>query len=393
MTAASGFRARALVVAYDFPPHAAIGTMRTLRVVRELDARGWQVTVLTGDPSAYLPGTPIDRALLERVPPGVRVIAAGAIRPWDRVQSVARSILRPGRPVEASAAETRPKAAAAPAAQKKGAALRPLAALSDLIDAALSIPDRESGWIVPALTKGVLKQLGASKPDVIYSSSPPWSGQLVAAGLKAVLRRPWVTDFRDPWSRAPWRGDRYQFALRAAAALERAIVRRADRIVFVAAGNRDDFAAHYGASIASKFDVVSNGCDPAEFDALRGTVAPAPDGPFVLLHAGSLYAGRTPVPLLNAVARAIADGRIQRDRFRLRFLGVNALKGVDLAGTCQALGIGDVVEFLPRVKRDESLRAMMTASGLLLLQPGHTVSVPGKVYRIPGRRAADFRDR
>ncbi len=120
--------------------------------------------------------------------------------------------------------------------------------------------------------------------------------------------------------------------------------------MFVAAGNRDDFAAHYGASIASKFDVVSNGCDPAEFDALRGTVAPAPDGPFVLLHAGSLYAGRTPVPLLNAVARAIAGGRIQRDRFRLRFLGVNALKGVDLAGTCQALGLGDVVEFLPRVK-------------------------------------------
>ncbi len=204
--------------------------------------------------------------------------------------------------------------------------------MSDLIDAALSIPDRESGWILPALTKGVLRQLGASKPDVIYSSSPPWSGQLVAAGLKAVLRRPWVTDFRDPWSRAPWRGDRYEFALRAAARLERAIVRRADRIVFVASGNRDDFAAHYGAAIAAKFDVVPNGCDPAEFDALRGTVAPAPGGPFVLLHAGSLYAGRTPVPLLNAVARAIADGRIQRERFRLRFLGVNALKGVDLAG-------------------------------------------------------------
>ena len=100
----------------------------------------------------------------------------------------------------------------------------------------------------------------------------------------------------------------------------------------------------------------------------------------MLLHAGSLYAGRTPVPLMRAIAQAIDRGGIRRDHFRLRFLGVNALKGVDLASTSRELGIEDVVEFVPRVPRNESLRAMMGASALLLLQPGHAVSVPGKVY-------------
>lgn len=132
-----GSRRRVLVVAYAFPPHAAIGTMRTLRVVRQLHARGWDLTVLTGDPASYVPSTPVDMALLERVPGEVRIVRAGAMR--------------------------------------------------------------------------------------------------------------------------------------AAAVLERFVVRRANRIVFVAAANRDDFAAHYRATVASKFDVVPNGCDsPSRVRTLTG---------------------------------------------------------------------------------------------------------------------------
>jgi glycosyltransferase involved in cell wall biosynthesis len=253
-----------------------------------------------------------------------------------------------------------------------------LAGAKDVVDAALSIPDRESGWLLPAWSTGVWDRLRAEPPDVIYSSAPPWTGQLVAAGLKAALRRPWLADFRDPWARAPWRGDRYRFAMRTAAALERFVVRRADRIVFVAGGNMRDFAAHYGAEAAQRFHLVPNGCDPAEFDAIERTPAPV-DAPHVMLHAGSLYAGRTPTPVLAAVKRAIDAGRLDRQRFRLRFMGANAV-ATDLPAACRELGIEDVVEFLPRVPRSESLRAMVSASSLLLLQPGHTVSVPGKVY-------------
>ena len=258
--------------------------------------------------------------------------------------------------------------------------------MSDLIDAALSIPDRESGWLLPALSKGLLRHLLAVRPDVIYSSGPPWTGHLVAAGLERALGRRWVADFRDPWSRAPWRGDRYGFAMRAAARLERLVVRCADRVVFVTRANRDDFAECYGPSMAAKFEVVPNGCDPAEFDALRNEVVPL-EGGFVLLHAGSLYAGRTPMPLLRAVALAVGRGAIRRDQFRLRFLGANALNGVDLANACRQLGITDMVEFQPRVAREQSLRAMMAASALLLLQPGHGISVPGKLdqYIAAGR--------
>lgn len=370
-----------LVIAYDFPPHAAIGTMRTLRVVRRLHAAGWRVTVLTSDPASYLPTTPKDDALLAHVPPDVRVLRAGSIRWWDGAMEGLKGAARGGRPLPAGVAsatsKTSPPSATSTGAPRRGG-LRLLAQAKDVIDAALSIPDREIGWLVPAVWKGLRDVVRTGRPDIIYSSAPPWTGQLVALGMTRLLRRPWVADFRDPWSRAPWRGDRYRFAMRAAAVLERRVVRATDGIVFVAEGNRDDFAAHYGGDVATKFHVVPNGCDPAEFDALERPARNG-DAPHVMLHAGSLYAGRTPVPVFKALARALDTGSIDRTRFRLQFLGINAVAG-DLPRICSELGLADVVEFLPRVPRSESLKAMVTASSLLLLQPGHTVSVPGKVY-------------
>jgi glycosyltransferase involved in cell wall biosynthesis len=370
-------RPRVLVVAYCFPPYAAIGTMRTLRVVRQLDARGWDVTVLTSDPRTFRPSTIVDEALLSSVPAQAHIVRAASFRPMEQLQRAINLVMV--RPEQATVRVSDPGVAGVTRQARRSPARAALVRTKDLMDAALGIPDQESGWLLPAIARGALHHLRSERPDVIYSSAPPWTGQLVAAALKQALRRPWVADFRDPWARAPWRADRYPFALRAAARLERFVVNRADRVVFVAAGNRDEFVRHYGASAASRFALVQNGCDPAEFDALR-SLGPVAHDPFVLLHAGSLYAGRTPVPLLNALAAAIADRRIQADRFRLRFLGSNAIQGTDLIAACRALGLERVVEFLPRVPREQSLQAMMSASGLLLLQPGHTVSVPGKVY-------------
>lgn len=158
--------------------------------------------------------------------------------------------------------------------------------------------------------------------------------------------------------------------------LERFVVNRADRVVFVSEANRVEFAEHYGPALSSKFEVVRNGCDVTEFEQVQPVRRPSDR--FVLLHAGSLYGGRTPAPLLEALSEAIRDGDIDPQGVRVRFLGPNALD--DTHATCERLGLGGVVEFVPRVPREEGLLAMASASCLLLLQPGHSVSVPGKLY-------------
>lgn len=360
---------RTLVVAYDFPPHAAIGTQRTLRFVRHIGAEGWPVAVLTGDPKRFRAGTPVDDALLQRVPASVTVVRTTVLRPFDRLSQFMRGTDRS----RASGPKASKEQVATASTADRPSALR---SLKEWIDVVSAIPDSEVGWLLPTVLRGV-RFTRQWQPEVIYSSAPPWTSHLVAGTIATLTGRPWVADFRDPWARAPWRSARaHPLANRVAARLERWVVGRADAIIFTTDAVRAEFAQRYGNRMAMKFSVVPNGCDASLFD---GIPHETPEE-FVLLHAGSLYGGRNPQPLFHAIASAIASGRIERDRFRLQLLGIVALSGADLERAAREAGISDVVQLLPRADHRASLHAMRRASALLLLQQGTTMSVPAKVY-------------
>lgn len=352
-----------LVVAYDFPPHAAIGTMRTLRLVRHLDRVGWNVRVLTGDPSTYLSSTPVDDALLARVPVSVEVIRAGALR---------RS--RPASAGYPSGTGAATRSAAAPRKRRRWP--QSIVRAKAYLDAASAIPDREAAWWLPAVLAG-LRAHRQGPPDLIFSSAPPWTGQLVAGALAARLKCPWVADFRDPWARLPWRENRPWITRRAAQLFEGITVRRAAAVVFTTRAILDSVAAHHDRALATKYHVVPNGCEVDEFRQLGRS---APDGRFVLLHAGSLYGGRDPRPLMRAIATVVRTGVIDPNHFRLRLIGTLALDGMDLEKTREELGLREVVEIVSRMPRRDSLSEMMAASALLLVQPGHPMSIPAKAY-------------
>jgi glycosyltransferase involved in cell wall biosynthesis len=364
----AGFQLRALIVTSNFPPDASVGTMRSLRLVRHLSDAGWHVDVLTAAPEGFRRGTVVDAALLERVPSTVRVLRARAMRPLERLGALVRFRRKPSLPVL-----TGTSGAAA------GASPGRLSRLKRAASSCLALPDREISWMLPAIAQG-WRAARESSPDVIYSSGPPFTAHLVGAALARVTGRPWAADFRDPWARAPWR--EYAIAAERLAwrACERLVVRRADALVFVTDTNRREFAGHYGPDVESRSHLVPNGCDPAEF----GADVPPPSGdrrrPFVLLHAGSLYGARNPVALLEAVAAMIRDGSLDRNQFRLRFVGRIGVPGMDLPALAGKLDIEDVVEFVPHMPRRDVLREMQAASALLIVQPITTVSIPAKLY-------------
>src|SRR5204863_613760 len=186
--------------------------------------------------------------------------------------------------------------------------------------------------------------------------------------------------------RLPWRENRPWTTRTAAHWFEDQTVRRAAAVVFTTRGILDQVSAHHDPALGSKYYVVPNGCEVDEFEELvrdRGSLGPpqdAPRDPFVLLHAGSLYGGRDPRPLFRAIAAAVQSGDIDPRRFRLRLIGTLALDGVSLTKTCDELGLGEVVQLLPRMPRRDSLAEMMAASALLLVQPGHPLSIPAKAY-------------
>jgi glycosyltransferase involved in cell wall biosynthesis len=331
----------------------------------------WPVDVLTIRPGSYLRGTPVDQELLTKVPSTVRVVRSGAIRGWSALGRALEPLKgrfrgdRRGQP-GAPAGETAPAGRAAP----------PTPGLKTVIEELCAMPDKDVGWLLPAVVNG-LWTFSGSRPDVIVSSAPPWTGHLVAHALASVWGRPWVADFRDPWVRSPWGRYSTPASARVGATLERMVVTRADAVLFTTETARAEFAAHYGPAMAHKFHTVPNGCDPDEFFAAAG---PPARSPFVLLHAGSLYGGRSPVPLLRAVASLLDARPALRDRMRVKFLGATGVPGIDVQAVCQELGLSGVVEFVGRVSRRESLIEMQAASALLILQAGLTLAIPGKLY-------------
>jgi glycosyltransferase involved in cell wall biosynthesis len=359
-----------LIVAYHFPPEASIGTHRTLRLVRQLAERGWDVTVLTGTRATYSSGCSIDLDLLTRVPETVRVVRAPVLRPVDRMSDIFKRFRHKGRAEHA--------AAAAPAQRpaRSGDARTALGRGRDLLDGLLRIPDAHVGWMLPAIAAGTLTA-GRRWPDVLYSTAPPWTGQLVARTLAGILNCPWVADFRDPWARAPWRERRLPAARRAAEVMERSVIRRADAVVFTTQTNLDEYERFYRIGSGRKFRLVRNGCDRQEFN---GLTTAARDSRFTLLHAGSLYGGRKPTALFAALAALRDRGVISADMFCFRQIGRVGLSDFDMAAERDRLGLQGLVELSAALPRREILRQMVSASCLLLLQPGTTVSIPGKLF-------------
>jgi glycosyltransferase involved in cell wall biosynthesis len=358
---------RALVVAYCFPPNGAIGSFRTLRLVKQLVAEGWHTSVLTGAADSYPEGTLVDHQLLRQVPAETRVVPAAALR---GLAALTRAVRRIGFRRRASAPTQNPglPSPAAPATPRLG--------IQAIIEHLCGIPDSDAGWLLPAVVRGLIATW-RQPPDVIFSSAPPWTGHLVAYLLASVLRRPWVADFRDPWTRGRWRNNRPPFVKRTLRVLERLTVAKADALTFTTRTVRDDFVGFYGPHLASKCHVISNGCDLDEFVNL----VPQPTGErFTLAHVGSLYGGRNPIPLFKAIASALRTGALDPRHFTLLLVGPVTLKGLDAPALCRELGLGDVVEFVPSMSRRESLATMVSASALLLVQPDHPLAIPAKTY-------------
>jgi len=322
-----------LIICAHFPPSAASGAFRMLGFARHLPSFGWATNVVA---CTQMPHEPVDDSLQEnlRITGEVHRVDYPQGR-WARIK---RRLL----------ARTR-------------------------------ILDVHSTWCDAAL--GTCRQLIASRrPDAILTSGPPHSVHLLGRRLKREFGVPLVTDFRDPWvaSRRALRGvDRVRRRI------EHAVLRASDRIVANAPQARGLIESEYP-DCGAKIDVVPNGFDSVPAVVPHHCPAPSTAAEINILHAGELYAGRDPGPLLDAIAGAEKQAS-NLGGWRLRFLGRTDGCGLDLVAEsrrrmlrCQVLLEGQVA--YATAKRD-----MAQADILLLLDgPGRRVGVPAKVYEYMG---------
>ncbi len=387
----ASLRKKVLFIAYIFPPLARAGVHRTVRFTRYLPARGWDLTVLTVAEPSYPPLSPVDRELLKKIPAGVRIASAPAFQGTANLFR-AKEIFRRHTPAARMESQAAPAAAknASKSSETEGEELpeqRKKHGLKqrtkDFLYDLLTTPDKEINWLPYAL-RLALKLHRREKFDLIYSTAPPFTGHLIAKYLKRLTGLPWVADFRDPWARAPWKSEILAGSWRGkmAARLERQFVEHADRVLLNTDWNAREFAQFYGEKLARKFNVITNGFDPQDFAGLD--LRAERRGKLILTHTGALYRRRNPLEFFKACENLLAQRKISPQELEIRFVGVIAPELYKSFEGGEELR--SVITVMPQVSHREALAHQMESDVLLILQPGTSVSVPGKIFEYIGMR-------
>ncbi len=314
-----------LLLTYHFPPSAASGTFRLLGFTRHLPAFGWQPLVVA-PPS--LPWEPLDPQLVSAIP--------------------AEAVVRQA-----------PYPASAPSL--------------------LRMPAQNAVWLPRAWF--ACKRLSAEhRPDAILTSGPPHCVHVLGHYLKRSLGVPWVADFRDPWI-SDGTSKKLGWVQRWALRWEHAVFANADLILANAPNATRMFQETYPGS-RDKIVTLTNGFDPPVGQALLPAATDTNVCPahLCLVHAGEIYAGRDPRPLLEALTRLNAEAVVPT--YRLQVLGRNE---INLETLLQERGWTELVEVIGQLAYQESLAAMRRADILVLFDsPGRTIGVPAKLYEYLG---------
>ncbi len=307
-----------LLITYHFPPSAASGAFRLLGFARHLPTFGWQPLVVA---PPTLPWEPTDPHLAAQVP--------------------AEAIVRHA-PYPASAPRL----------------LRIMA---------------QNGIWLPRAWSACKQLVREERPDAILTSAPPHCVHALGHYLKRRAGLPWVADLRDPWisdGSLKRLGLHQRWELR----WERRVFANADLILANAPNACRMFQETYPLE-RGKIVTLTNGFDPRprfDDDVSRK------DACLRLLHAGEIYAGRDPAPLLEALARLNADGPTHR----LQVLG---RCDAALPALLQERGWADFVQMEGQRSYEETLDALSAADILVLFDsPGRRIGVPAKLYEYLG---------
>lgn len=370
---------RVLMLAYFFPPSKAAGTFRTLRFVRDLPDCGWEPSVLTVDPRAYV-ASDLDRHLLNKIPPGTPVhrTAAPPLHRWYKraIESGKKLRRSKSRAREAGRAA---ESAAAPH-QNRGTPSSPPAAPSmrsplDLAYMLCRTPDIDAGWYVPALLNG-LAIVKRERPQVLYATGGPWTTFLVARDLARLARLPLVLDYRDPWTLNPAVVRSGNVFERLAMRMERTVVQRARCIIANTDVLRETLVQAHGEAVGDKTVVIHNSFDAEDYAGPD----PDPEDVFTMSYVGAMYDAHSPEPFLQAVAALCAERADLRGRFRVRLVGAGAPR---IASLVRMLGLEDVVLVEDPVSHAEAVRRQRASQALLLfltVPSDRSTFVPSKLY-------------
>jgi glycosyltransferase involved in cell wall biosynthesis len=366
---------KVLIIAYRFPPQGGGGVQRTVKFVRYLHRFGWHPVVHTVQ-NPYWPLR--DESLLQEIPAEVPVYRTRAFE-FERLEKQLGSrFAKKAHPQLVSHQPQPPTSATDTTRQKRGT----LASFRQLIHQRVLIPDPQIAWIPWALLKS-LALMRRESIEVIYTSSPPNSTQILGLWLKKILKKPWVADFRDPWTDGVRRKQAYvhnRRRQRLEEAWERAIAERVDHFIVSTDKNAEQFVAKYP-FLASKLSVLTNGFDPSDFEHISPKKKLLPEGHFHLTLTGNVETMFDAIPFFQAIKELVAENPEVAAHLRVNFVGTKRGK---YDTYIQQHQLDRQINYISYVPHAESVQYLADSDALFLCQiPEYEsagVKLPGKLF-------------
>ena len=337
------------LISYPFPPNSSAGAVRSRRFAQYLAERDWRVSVVTIKP---FQAHSTDTEELDRLNDSVDINFTSTLDPWLFLQKhVPKFIL--------------------------------FRIVRSILMRVFSFPDHMLLWVPFAVREGL--SINKKNPfSAIYTTSPPHSTHLAGLILKWLTGKPWIADFRDPWTLNAFHGKgRIDNALlRIEKILEKTVLSNASCILANTTANRNNLLAAFPDLSPEKVVHIPNGWE--EFTRKVDT-SKRDDGALNIVHAGIFYPLFKPYALLHALAswrsgnQPLGTPPLNGQSIRLTLLGAKENE----ANIVKDLGLEDIVQVKSWVPQTEAQRIMSQADMLWVsLGTGKESStyVPSKIF-------------
>jgi glycosyltransferase involved in cell wall biosynthesis len=257
-----------------------------------------------------------------------------------------------------------------------------VAAMRQFVHRRILVPDPQVAWLPWALlrTLAIVRQ---ENPEVIYSSSPPNSSQVLALWLKRIVNKPWVADLRDPWTEGVRRKQSYvnnRLRKRLEESWERAIALRADHFIVSTEKTAEQFVGKYP-FLQSKLTVLTNGFDPVDFTHVNAGKKLLADGLFHLTLTGNVETMFDAIPFFQAVKELVTEQSDVGAHLRVNFVGTRRSKYDTFI---RENALDRQVQYVGYVPHADSVQYLADSDVLFLCQiPEYEsagIKLPGKLF-------------
>jgi glycosyltransferase involved in cell wall biosynthesis len=314
-------RPKLLFLAWPFPPLSISACVRTWNVAKYLARLGWDVTVVTPHPSIWRYVNSPEATDLQLRRESIRRILTRDR--WRWLAPEGRKCWNQG------------------LGWFIGGICRTIARRLDI--------DNGVGWI--RVAEQACATLTSNDVDVILATGKPFAAFKLAKRLSERLRRPYILDYRDPWTGNPHRA---RPARLATVREEARLLADCAAATIVSPSWREAMDHRFG--LGPKLHVITNGYDPEELADIK----PYDFGHSAIVYTGNFYPPKRVISPVLAALKCLKEAMHGKDgKWYFHYYGG---QGNHVGEEAERFGVVEQVVLHGNVPRAEALAAVKGAA-------------------------------